>query len=57
MWQKTNDYEVTGKPSSLKMSLVACNIPVYFDDPYMFLWTKAHEVVGSSWTYEEDDDK
>ena len=39
------------------MSLVACNIPVYFDDPYMFLWTKAHEVVGSNWTYEEDNDK
>lgn len=41
----------TGKPSSLKISLVAWNIPVYFDGADIFLRTKAHEDVGSSWTY------
>lgn len=46
LWKAAN----TGKPSSLKISLVACIIPVYFDGPYEFLWSKAHCAVGSSWT-------
>lgn len=38
------DRKHTGKPSSLSMSLLACNIPVYFELelPHTVLVSKAH---------------
>lgn len=45
---KINGAANTGKPSSLKMSLLACTIPVYLDGPFNSLRSKANEVVGSS---------
>lgn len=49
-------WSFTRRPSSLKMSLVACSIPVYFDVPYTSLRSNAHEEVGSSWTWMPETD-
>jgi hypothetical protein len=38
----------TGKPSSLRISLVACRSPVYLEGPYTSLRRMPHEVVGSN---------
>lgn len=38
----------TVKPSSRKMTLEDCKIPVYFEDPYESLCSSAHEDVGSN---------
>lgn len=43
----------TDKPSSRKISLVACKMPVYFEVPYKSLFSKAHEDVGSIWTWNQ----
>ena len=43
----------TGNPSSLNISFVAWNIPVYFDVPDKLLRSKGQEDVGSSWTCQQ----
>lgn len=43
----------TAKPSSLNISFVAWNIPVYFDVPDQLLRTTAQEDVGSICTCQQ----